>query len=306
MCLSYFGIAPKFKPQLEDELFLKVQQRGWNRYLHADLDKLFRLYNIENEFTTEAPWSRIKSHIDNGNPVIMSGKFTPSGHIIVLRGYDDKGFFVNDPWGEWFSTGYQNKSGENLHYSYNLLNRVSYGGAKTSWAHFPKKTVASTSTSAATKSKLPMSGVALIKKFEGFYGNAYPDPLSGGRPYTIGYGATKKRDGNEWRLGETITQKEADELLMLQLEYDYLPPLQKIPVWNSLTENQRGALLSFGYNLGANFYTVGNFNSIRNMLDTRNWSKAREVFTLYRNPGSNVEEGLRRRRIAEAELFLRS
>lgn len=304
MCLKYFGINPTSRPQLEDELFLKVQEKGWNRYVHNDLDKLFALYGIKNEFTTEAPWSRVKAHIDSGNPVIMSGKFTPSGHIIVLRGYDNKGFFVNDPWGEWFSTGYQNKSGENLHYSYNLCNRISYGGAKTTWAHFPQKPVA-VSQGATTKSKLPLCGVELIKEFEGCYLETYPDPLSKGKPYTIGYGSTKKRDGSEWRLGEKITQAEADSLLLFQLERDYLPPLEKIPVWRELNENQRGALLSFGYNLGANFYTAGNFNSMRNLLDTRNWAKAREVFVLYRNPGTNVEAGLRRRRLAESDLFLR-
>jgi len=48
-------------------------------------------------------------------------------------------FPVNDPWGEWFSWGYQNSTGENLHYSYNLMNRVSYGASKTTWAHFPEE-----------------------------------------------------------------------------------------------------------------------------------------------------------------------
>ncbi|EAW4242513.1 lysozyme, partial [Salmonella enterica subsp. enterica] len=38
-------------------------------------------------------------------------------------------------------------------------------------------------------------GVALIKTFEGCRLKAYPDPKTGGAPWTIGYGWTGKVDG---------------------------------------------------------------------------------------------------------------
>jgi uncharacterized protein YvpB len=46
------------------------------------------------------------------------------GHWICVIGYDEKGFIVNDPWGEiTHSTGYYDSTdGEKLHYSYNLIN----------------------------------------------------------------------------------------------------------------------------------------------------------------------------------------
>jgi hypothetical protein len=48
--------------------------------------------------------------------------FNSSFLFIVIRGYDQKGFFVNDPFGEWFESGYRNDfSGENLHYSNRLI-----------------------------------------------------------------------------------------------------------------------------------------------------------------------------------------
>lgn len=297
MCLYFFGVRPKLKMQLEDELFLEVQKRNWDKYTHDHLDKLFDIYGIENRFSVNASWGEIKQHLANGNPVIISGKFTKSGHIIVLRGYDEKGFFVNDPWGEWFSTGYQAYSGESLHYSYNLCYRLSYGGEKTCWAHFPQQR--------KQLGKLPLPGVELIKQFEGCYLEAYPDPLSGGKPYTIGWGSTLKRSSTPWKLGEKISQSEADDLLTFQLERDYLPPLEKIPVWGQLNTNQRGALLSFGYNLGANFYDSSGFTSITAMLKNQDWSIALPTFIKYRNPGSVVEAGLRRRRMAEADLFLK-
>lgn len=154
--------------------------------------------------------------------------------------------------------------------------------------------------------KLPLPGVKLIKEFEGCYLKAYPDPLTGGKPITIGWGCTRKRDGSEWRLGEVITQQEADDLLMTQLENDYLPPMEQIPVWQELNANQRGALLSFGYNLGARFYGNPNFQSMTRALQNKQWDQIEETFIKYRNPGSNVEQGLKRRRIAEAKLFLTS
>jgi hypothetical protein len=67
--------------------------------------------------------------------------------------------------------------------------------------------------------KLPLPAIPLIKKFEGCYLKAYPDPRTGNLPITIGWGSTKKRDGSNWKLGESITQQEADDLLMLQLDY---------------------------------------------------------------------------------------
>lgn len=145
----------------------------------------------------------------------------------------------------------------------------------------------------------------LIKRFEGLELKAYPDPLSGNLPITIGYGSTRKRDGRtRWRLGDRITAAEAEELLIFQCRKDFLPSLQKIPVWSGLNDNQRGAILSFAYNLGARFYGRRNFKTITRVLKTRAWSEIRKALSLYVNPGSNVEAGLRRRRNAEADLFL--
>ncbi|AKG20078.1 glycoside hydrolase family protein [Calothrix sp. 336/3] len=147
-------------------------------------------------------------------------------------------------------------------------------------------------------------GIELIKRFEGCYLKAYPDPLTKREPITIGWGSTKKRDGSVWYLGEMISQQEADDLLIYQLQKNYLPDLEKIPCWGELNSNQQGALLSFGYNLGSKFYGASGFDSITKVLQNRDWTKIRETFIKYRNPGSNVEKGLLARREAEAQLFL--
>jgi len=150
------------------------------------------------------------------------------------------------------------------------------------------------------------AAIAIIKEFEGFYAKAYPDPLSGNLPITIGYGSTRRRDGSTFKLGDVVTRAEAEDLLAYQIEYQYCPPHIRIPTWAGMNSNQQSALLSFAYNLGAAWYGNSGFRSLTRVVGDRSqWSKIRATLQLYRNPGSRVEAGLLRRRNAEADLFLR-
>ena len=150
---------------------------------------------------------------------------------------------------------------------------------------------------------VPMMGIKLIKEFEGCHLNAYPDPLTGGLPITIGWGSTRKKDGSPFQMGDTLTQAEADELLIEQCKKEFLPALRKIPHWSEMTDGKRGALLSFAYNLGAGFYGSGDFNTITKRLKNKEWDLVPDALYMYRNPGSNVESGLARRRKAEGESW---
>jgi lysozyme len=152
---------------------------------------------------------------------------------------------------------------------------------------------------------LPENGVRLIQEFEDCVLTAYYDPHTGGLPITIGWGSTRRKDGTRFMIGNKLTRAEADDLFYYQLRRDYLPPLQKIPHWNEMNDNQRGALLSFAYNLGADFYGHPDFNTITRVLKNKEWNKVPETLKLYRNPGSKVEAGLLRRRVAEGELWSR-
>jgi lysozyme len=100
-----------------------------------------------------------------------------------------------------------------------------------------------------------------------------------------------------------ITQKYADSLFDFDCKNRFLPQLEKIPYWREMNDNQRGALLCFAYNLGADFYGSPDFNTITRVLKNKEWSKVPEALKLYRNPGTNVEAGLLRRRIAEGKLW---
>ena len=92
-------------------------------------------------------------------------------------------------------------------------------------------------------------------------------------------------------------------MLECDIETRFLPALRKIPHWNEMNENQQGALLSFAYNLGANFYGGRSFSTITRVLREKKWSEVPSALVLYRNPGSNVEIGLLRRRGAEGKLW---
>jgi lysozyme len=153
------------------------------------------------------------------------------------------------------------------------------------------------------KNTLPEEGVKLIKEFEGCHLFAYYDPLTGGLPVTIGWGSTRNTNGAPFSITEKISQHEADNLLYDQLKKEYLPPLTKIPHWNEMNENQQGALLSFAYNNGADFYGHPRYTTITRVLKEKKWDEVPKALELYRNPGSTVEAGLLRRRKAEGALW---
>jgi len=173
-----------------------------------------------------------------------------------------------------------------------------YRGKKTSAAPAPAAAAPVTGGD-----DVPMMGIKLIKEFEGCHLKAYPDPLTGGLPITIGWGSTRKKDGSHFKMGDTLTQAEADALLIEQCKNEFLPALRKVPHWNEMSDGKRGALLSFAYNLGAGFYGGSNFNTITKRLKNKEWDMVPDALYLYRNPGSNVEAGLARRRKAEGEAW---
>jgi lysozyme len=174
-----------------------------------------------------------------------------------------------------------------------------YRGKKSSAGSDP----AAPAASAAPSGDVPMMGIKLIKEFEGCHLSAYPDPLTGGLPITIGWGSTRDKNGKPFQMGDKITQAEADELLISQCKNQFIPALTKIPHWNEMSDGKRGALLSFAYNLGAGFYGGDNFNTITKRLKNKEWDLVPDALYLYRNPGSNVEAGLARRRKAEGEAW---
>ena len=145
--------------------------------------------------------------------------------------------------------------------------------------------------------------VKLIKEFEGCHLSAYPDPLSGGDPWTIGYGTTRYNDGRKVQRGDKITVVDAGRLLDVEVEGIAAKLRATVPFWNAMTGNQQCALISFAYNLGAAFYGTSGFETLSKRLKDKDWAGIPDALLLYRNPGTNVEAGLMRRRQAEGRLW---
>jgi uncharacterized protein YvpB len=126
MCLKYKGIEATLESQLEDELYVRLQDNGWSRHDPYDLQKIANLYpGIVDTFTEYGTFDDIYKAIDAGNPCVVHGYFTRFGHIIVIKGYTDNSFIVNDPYGEWHDWGYDTRaSGESLEYSKGMIARL--------------------------------------------------------------------------------------------------------------------------------------------------------------------------------------
>ena len=126
MALAYLGMTYSSGSQLEDSLYREMETLGWDRHDPNHLKALVeRFPGYKDIFRTNGRFQDIRTSLDMGRPVIIHGYFTASGHIIVIRGYDASGFIVNDPYGEFFQSGYDNRrSGAGLHYSYGLIART--------------------------------------------------------------------------------------------------------------------------------------------------------------------------------------
>jgi len=147
------------------------------------------------------------------------------------------------------------------------------------------------------------SAAKLIKEFEGCHLSAYPDPLSGGDPWTIGYGTTRYSDGRKVQRGDKITVIEASKLLDVEIERIVEKLRATVPFWNAMSGDKQSALISFAYNLGSGFYGSNGFETISKRLKEKDWAAVPEAMLLYRNPGTSVEAGLLRRRQAEGRLW---
>lgn len=140
-------------------------------------------------------------------------------------------------------------------------------------------------------------GVNLIKDFEGCYLTAYRCPAG---VLTIGYGTTEAIDGKPITEGMTITQKQADELLVKNLKTYEKAVNDYVKV--NLNQNQFDALVSFTYNVGCNALKT---STLLQLLNEGDYKEASEQFERWKYAGGKVLNGLIRRRKAEKELFLK-
>jgi lysozyme len=139
------------------------------------------------------------------------------------------------------------------------------------------------------------AGVALTKSMEGCSLHAYPDPATGGAPWTIGYGAT----GPDIKPGMVWTQAQADARLNTDLARAGLVVNSLVHVY--LTQNQFDALVDFAYNVGATNFRNSTLLRLLNSGDAKG---AADQLPRWNLADNKVMPGLVKRRAAERDLFL--
>jgi formylglycine-generating enzyme required for sulfatase activity/GH24 family phage-related lysozyme (muramidase) len=153
--------------------------------------------------------------------------------------------------------------------------------------------------------QLPSEAAALIQNYEGCRLQAYPDPATRAEPITIGWGSTFYEDGSPIRLGDVISQEQADALYYFNFRERFWKDLKAtIPFWSEMNDKQKAALCSFAYNNGAHFHGDGRHDTLDLQLRERHWEAIPGSLMMYRNPGTSVEVGLGRRRRAEGLVWI--
>ena len=138
----------------------------------------------------------------------------------------------------------------------------------------------------------------LCRRFEGFRAKPYLCPA--GVP-TIGYGSTYYADGRKVTLNDSlISQKDANDLLMNELEHTYLSgALRNCPVL-ATDERKCNAIVDFCYNLGVGRLQT---STLKRKINARDWDGAKEQLMLWTKGGGKVLPGLLKRRQAEVTLL---
>lgn len=137
--------------------------------------------------------------------------------------------------------------------------------------------------------KISNQGIALIKSFEGCRLTAYK-AVSTEKYYTIGWG----HYGSDVKAGQTISQKEADALLLSDIQR-FVKYTNTYTALLKPNQNQFDALTSFCYNAGP--------GTLKNLVSGRTLKEIAEHITDYTKSGGKILKGLERRRQQEKELF---
>lgn len=140
MCLEFLGAQRQHNSgQFEDELYTYAENHGLSRHDPHDLATIVEAYGCRDNFRTDATIEQVQGWLSEGKPIVIHGYFTTFGHIVVLTGFDEAGFLVHDPYGEWTSSGYRTDcSGKSIHYSYTMIRRLCIPDGSF-WVHFLAK-----------------------------------------------------------------------------------------------------------------------------------------------------------------------
>lgn len=143
----------------------------------------------------------------------------------------------------------------------------------------------------------------LCKPFEGYARRlpngdcaAYPDPGTGGSPWTIGWGST----GPEVTPNTVWTHSQAEESLDKHLLFFCSGVLRLSPNLAVEPPRRLAAIISFAYNCGLRNYRI---STLKKRVDVKDWEGAQQEIVKWNKAAGRVMKGLTRRRQAEAALL---
>lgn len=142
--------------------------------------------------------------------------------------------------------------------------------------------------------KTSNKGRNFIKGFEQLRLKAYPDPGTGGKPWTIGWGHTKGV-----MQGDRITQEQAEQFFSDDLAVFELTVNSAIK--RPMTQNQFDAMVSLAFNIGGPNFAQSTLVKKFNAGDVQG---AADQFPRWKFANGNEMLGLIKRRAAEREMFL--
>ena len=146
--------------------------------------------------------------------------------------------------------------------------------------------------------RVTQEGIDLIHEFESCRLEAYLCPAD---KWTIGLCNTYYADGSKVQEGDKITQAQANRLFQVILIRKVAQVKRLVPP--TLNDNQFSALVSFVYNLG-----IGNFTKstlLKRVQADKDDPDIAYQFSRWINKGTSFENGLRRRRKAESDLYFK-
>lgn len=145
-----------------------------------------------------------------------------------------------------------------------------------------------------TAPRMPSAGgMALIQHFEGCKLCAYPDPGTGGDPWTIGWGAT----GADIKRGLVWTQQQADDRFFEHIR-KFAGQVERATQGHPTNQHQFDAMVSFHYNTGQLLSST-----LLRKHNAGDFAGAQREFARWDHAAGKTMHGLTVRRLAEAGMY---
>lgn len=137
--------------------------------------------------------------------------------------------------------------------------------------------------------------------YEAVRNDAYPDPATGGDPWTCGIGCTgTDSEGNKIGPGTHWDDQKVLREYAYRIDREFAPGVSAA-VTVPLDQKQFDMLVDLAYNIG-----LGNFrgSTLLRKLNAGDYKGAADEFPKWNKGGGKVMKGLQRRRYAERAVFL--